>query len=376
MKNYRIAVIGLGGMGHAHAEAVQAEPGCTLVGGADVNPDSARAWQDRFSVDAIFDDYTAMLDTLNPDIAIIATQAPMHHAPTIAAAERGIHVFCEKPIAISLTEADAMVDTCARNNVRLAINHIKRASLYNQYALDLIAAGEIGDLIRLRAFDKGGRKAGNSLMEMGTHLYDWIRLFAGEVEWAHAHLTQLNGRESDAGDIRHTQEVHRYDRDAGLVLGERAFASFRFKNGLHADVDFLAQDKTCDQAYGIDLIGTEGRIALRESVWTSMFMHKGAHHPPDEPWQRIHPPDMEDTDAQGAAREPEDRRMYLQRLMLRDLITSIEEDRAPFASGRDGRDCLEMIHMTWASHLQKKRVYVPLAPRDHPLEEIRQADRV
>ena len=46
--------------------------------------------------------------------------------------------------------------------------------------------------------------------------------------------------------------------------------------------------------------------------------------------------------------------------MIRDLIEAIEEDLEPFASGKDGRDCLEMIHATWKSHRQKGRVYMPL----------------
>ena len=363
---YRIAVVGLGGMGNHHAEAVQAEERCELVGGAEIDPERAHLWQERFGGVPVFDDYECMLDELSPDIVIVSTQAPAHYAPTLAAAERGVHVFCEKPIALDLVQADAMVEACDRCGVRFAINHIKRASLYNRYVLDLIEKGEIGALVRLRAFDKGGRKAGNSLMEMGTHLYDWVRLFAGDVAWAHAHLMQLDGRESTVDDIRHTQEVHPHDRDAGLVLGERCFATFRFKNGLHADVDFSAQPKTDDRGYGIDLIGTEGRIAVRESVGTSMFVHKGQHHVLEEPWERVDL-EAEDVDEQGNSYDRSSRRVFLQRLMLQDLMEAIEEGRDPFASGRDGRDCLEMIHLTWESHRRKGRVDAPLTPREHPL---------
>ena len=60
--------------------------------------------------------------------------------------------------------------------------------------------------------------------------------------------------------------------------------------------------------------------------------------------------------------------------MLRDLIEAIEDDRDPFASGRDGRDCLEMIHATWESHRRKSRVYMPLTPREHPLERWRREE--
>ena len=370
MNNYRIAIIGLGGMGGHHAEAAQLEANCELIAGADIDTERAKAWGERFGVKALYDDYEKMLDAEHPDIVIIPTQAPLHHAPTIAAAQRGVHVFCEKPIALNLIQADEMVETCDRHQVKFAINHIKRASPYNQHVRSLIEKGEIGDVVLMKATDKGGRKVGNSLMEMGTHLYDWLRLFGGDVEWTHAHLVQLNGDPSTLADIKHTQEVHPHDRDAGLVLGERGHVAFRFKNGIHADVQFLAQPETNDDAYGIDIIGTEGRIAVRESVGTTMFIHKGQHHTPGEPWERVHLA-AEDLDAQGNPRDKASIRLLLQRLMLRDLVAAIEEDRDPFASGRDGRDCLEMIHATWESHRQQTRVLMPLPSREHPLERWR-----
>ena len=367
MDNYRIAIIGLGGMGGHHAEAAQLEENCELVAGAEIDPGRAKAWGERFGVKAIYNDYEKMLDEQQPDIVIVPTQAPMHHSPTVAAAQHGIHVFCEKPIALNLIQADEMVETCDQHHVKFAINHIKRASPYNRHVLSLIEKGEIGDVVLLKGRDKGGRKVGNSLMEMGTHLYDWLRLFGGDVEWTHAHLVQVDGRESTVEDIKHTQEVHPFDRDAGLVLGERGHAAFRFKNGIHADVQFIAQPQTNDDAYGIDIIGTEGRIAIRESVGTTMFIHRGQHQTPAEPWEPVHLP-AEDLDEQGNPRDKASIRLLLQRLMLRDLTEAIAQDRDPSASGRDGRDCLEMIHATWESHLQGARVSMPLTPREHPLE--------
>jgi UDP-N-acetyl-2-amino-2-deoxyglucuronate dehydrogenase len=367
MKMYRVAIIGLGDMGGHHAQAVQAEENCQLIAGCDTQSQKRKTWGNQFGIMATYQYYIEMIEQEQPDIVIISTQAPDHHDPTLAAAERGIHVLCEKPIALNLVQADRMVDTCKSNKIKFSVNHLKRSSLYNQLALQMIADGKIGQIVQMQARDKGGRKAGNSLMEMGTHLYDWLRLFGGDVEWANAHLTQIDGAESTAQDIKHTQEVHPNDRDAGLVLGERGFISFRFKNGIHSDIQFLAQDKTNDTAYGIDIIGTEGRIAIRESVGTSMFLHQGQHQSPDQHWQRVQCP-AEDLDLNGKVRTNSQKRLFLQRLMLRDLLDSIENNRTPFASGEDGAKCLEMIHLSWESHRQQSRVYTPLEPREHPLE--------
>ena len=66
MNTYRIAIIGLGGMGGAHAEAVALEENCELVAGAEINPERAKVWSKRFGVKAIYDDYEKMLDEQQP----------------------------------------------------------------------------------------------------------------------------------------------------------------------------------------------------------------------------------------------------------------------------------------------------------------------
>ena len=374
MKIYRVAVIGLGGMGHNHALAVQDDDRCQLVGGAEIDPERARVWKERFGVEVVFDDYEEMLDQLEPDIVINSTQSPLHYAPTLAAAQRGIHIFCEKPLARNLVQADEMVQVCDTYKVKLAINHIKRVSLYNNLVLDLIKKGEIGQLIHLKAIDKGGRKSGNALIGMGTHLYDWMRLFAGDVEWVHAHLLQLDGQESTVYDIKDAQEMDPKDYSDGLVLGERCFASFRFKSGVHAEAAFLAETQGDDKGYGIDLIGTEGRIAIRESVGTTMFIHRGQRHLPQQSWEQVYI-EGEDNDEKGQPRKNRGR-LYLQRLMIRDLINAIEEDRDPIASGRGGVASMEMINLTWESHRRKERVYAPLTIREHPLEHWRREEGI
>ena len=88
---------------------------------------------------------------------------------------------------------------------------------------------------------------------------------------------------------------------------------------------------------------------------------------PEEPWERVSL-EAEDLDERGCERDRASKRLLLQRLMLRDFFAAIEEDRDPIASGRDGRDCLEMIHATWESHRQGARVLMPLLLREHPLE--------
>src|SRR5215207_793499 len=124
-KPVRAAVIGCGGMGRQHIRALAKLPAVTLVGISDVfEPNLTRAGDEiELPVAQRYLDYQQLLDEAKPTFVVIATQAPQHAELTIAAAQRGIHVLCEKPLALNLVEADSMVAACQAARVRLAVNH-------------------------------------------------------------------------------------------------------------------------------------------------------------------------------------------------------------------------------------------------------------
>ena len=87
-----------------------------------------------------YSSYEEMLQREELDIVSVCTHAPLHAPVTLAAAEAGVKaVFCEKAIATSLAEADAMVAACDERNVKLVINHTRRWDPYYETALALIA---------------------------------------------------------------------------------------------------------------------------------------------------------------------------------------------------------------------------------------------
>jgi predicted dehydrogenase len=369
---FRIAVVGLGGMGRNHAKAYLAEPGVALVAGCDVVPSQCETWGQAYGVppSSLYENYEEMYDREELDAVIVCTHANLHAAPTIAAAKRGIHVFCEKPVAPSLREADAMVAACDAAGVKLAINHIKRGSNGNAVAKRLIAEGAIGEPYLFRGEGKGGRWAGSELMEMGTHLFDWLLLLAGEPTSLYADVLH-EGRPAARGDIIHSLELPYTERDCGLVLGQHAHCSIRFASGVHADVGFLMQPTPPDDGYGFDVVGTKGTLALRQGVATFIFLQRGDHRGPatGAPWEPIPVDELAGLDPPVLEPDPKAAaRLACQRRMLRDLIDAIREDRDPLASGRAGVGALELIMATWQSARLGGPVPIPLPERDHPLE--------
>lgn len=130
----RIIVIGVGRMGQAHAKAAQSL-GQTIVALVDRDEAKLQAAQASLNLsgDVCFTDLEAAL-ALKPDVAMIATTAPAHADLTIACARAGVKkILCEKPMAQSLAQCDAMIAACQEADAELAINHQMR--FMDQYTM-------------------------------------------------------------------------------------------------------------------------------------------------------------------------------------------------------------------------------------------------
>ena len=127
----RVAFIGVGGMGIAnyHAQAFLQTGQAEIVGICDVLPQALATFGDRFHVPAAsrYTDHQAMLAAVHPDIVLVCTNETLHARMTIdAAAHRPRAILCEKPMAMNLGEADAMLEACAREGVLLIVGHQRR----------------------------------------------------------------------------------------------------------------------------------------------------------------------------------------------------------------------------------------------------------
>src|SRR5881409_3193311 len=113
-----VGVVGLG-FGRAHIPAFQAN-GCRVVAVCQRDVAGAKAVADRYGVEHVFGRWEEMLETAKPEIVVIATPPHLHRAIAIRAFGAGAHVLCEKPIAMTRTDAEAMVDA-ARRTGRVAM---------------------------------------------------------------------------------------------------------------------------------------------------------------------------------------------------------------------------------------------------------------
>jgi predicted dehydrogenase len=172
----KAVVIGVGRMGRRHGKAARAA-GFDLIGVADGLVSSLEVARDELSLTTAqcYHDPIEMLQSLKPDCVIVATTATSHADLTCLAAEMGARfILCEKPMATSIEDCDRMISTCARHNVRLAINHQTRFMTQYARAKEVIESKELGGFCSLHVI------AGNCGLAMnGTHFFELLRFITG-----------------------------------------------------------------------------------------------------------------------------------------------------------------------------------------------------
>jgi len=351
-------------MGRHHLDTVRSLPNFEAVALADVVPEALARVGETYGVGegGQFTDYSEMYEQVELDLVVVATQTRQHCSPTVAALDRGISVLCEKPIAIDLAEADAMVGAAARSGAKLAIcqqNHVNSGILR---AREMVAAGHIGEVVLVRGRNKCGRKSANEFTEMGTHVTDMMLCFGGQPEWV-AGTVYWEGRPVGPEDIVEAKVMSPGDRDSGLVAGQRAIGSYGFVGGVLGEVHFLGYEQGNSRNYGVDVLGTKGQLAVRatggldENLWHLPHPMEGA--PADlADWQPVDLGDRAGDDAIAT--------------MFAELARAVAGDSEPPGSGIEGRWAFEMILGIYQSHREGgRRVSLPLTDRRHPLEQWR-----
>lgn len=367
-EKYRAAAIGRtggGDYGHYLEVAYKDMANVEFVAVADHDEAGRKAAGQRTGAQNLYADYREMLEKEDLDLVSVCPRIIDCHADmVIACAEAGVKgIFCEKPLAPTLRQADAMLEACQRNNTKMAVAH-RRANPYEQYGKKLVDEGEIGQVQVLRGHGKADRRAGAlDLMVLGTHMMDSMRYFAGaDVVWAHGHVTQ-DGREVGLEDIREG------DEGIGLLAGNGVAAYYVFDNGLSAHYESYQGDTSGgynSRWFGFEVHGTEGIIALRNSPNGEMYIYRKGLWIPDEDyarWERVLLDDWE--------KYPGDERTHhSNQMIVGELIEAIEQDRDVVAcsSGKDARAALEMIMAVHESQRLQTRVSFPLENRDNPYE--------
>ena len=258
----RVAVAGSGYFSRFHYDAWARLERAELVGLASLDRASGEAMAAEFGVPAVFDEVAAMLDALRPDLLDIATPPASHRALVALAAERGLPVVCQKPLAPTAAEAAALVAEAEAAGIALIVHENFRFMPWFRRARALVEEGRLGALhsvhFRMRPGDGQGPEAylGRQpyfqtmerflVHETGIHFIDVFRDLMGEVEAVTARLRRINP--AIAGE------------DAGIVVLEFEGGAVGLLDGNRLN-DHVAED--CRLTMGeMHLEGSTGVLRL------------------------------------------------------------------------------------------------------------------
>jgi UDP-N-acetylglucosamine 3-dehydrogenase len=188
----RVAVIGAGAMGANEARECAGLPGVTVAWIADQDKAAGEAVAAELGARATTDNATAIASDV--DAVIIAVPTPFHRPVTELAATHGKHVFCEKPIARTIEDAEAIVAACDRAGVRLMIGHVVRFFPEFVKIHDVLQAGSLGRVGLVRASRVNAHPPGDGnwyrdlatsgglIVDLMIHDFDTLRWYFGDVE--------------------------------------------------------------------------------------------------------------------------------------------------------------------------------------------------
>ncbi len=203
MAEFKVGILGCGGIARTHAQVIADLPETELVACCDIDKSRADSFSERFAGGKakVYTDLRRMFDAAKMDVVYVCLPPYAHDQEVELAAERGIHIFIEKPIALTMTLANRMVRAVKRSGVKSQVGFMSRHSGLVEIVKSELESGEAGPvtLFTGRYFCNAlhtpwwrvKSKSGGQLVEQVIHLYDLCRYLLGRPVSVYAQQRNL-----------------------------------------------------------------------------------------------------------------------------------------------------------------------------------------
>jgi scyllo-inositol 2-dehydrogenase (NAD+) len=315
MAKLGVGVLGVGRMGRRHAENLRSFiPNAQLIAVADVDVEAARRVAHDLEIEHFCSSVEELVERKDIDAVVIASPSTFHLAAVQTAAAHGKHIFCEKPLALTMDGVDDAMVAARKAKVLLQVGFMRRYDPAYAEAHKRIEAGEIGTPIIFRSIGRDREPpplsfcqsgSGGLFLDLSIHEFDLARwLMRDEVAEVHAF----------GGTLACPELAQFGELDAGIV-------NLRFARGAIGNVESFRQSR-----YGYDIytevVGSKATVRigyLRQTALTVLSVEGIGHDVVDHFLVRF-------------------ANAYLNE--LRDFVRSVLADSSPNVTGEDARRAL------------------------------------
>ena len=292
-----VGVLGCGFWGRNHARVLNELDSCNLIAVADINAKKARTIGEKYNV-KWYTDASRLIENKNIELISICTPTITHAKLSLEAIKAGKHILVEKPMTNTVKEAEEVIRSANRQNVKVMVGFIERFNPAVRKAVEIIKNGEIGDIViaSSRRVSRWPERIGDVgvIKDLAIHDIDLIcHLFCDDVKQVYA----------VAGSL-----AHRFEDYANIIL--------RFRNGRSAFIE--ANWLTPRKIRRLTLTGTEGILQV-EYITQEVTVEN-----------------------QKMAYSPFFKKEEPLKLELEYFINAILKDETPKPSGEDGLKALKI----------------------------------
>lgn len=342
----KYALIGCGRISPNHIEAAKNNK-LDFVAMCDIVPEIMQEKADKFGLDSVkqYTDYKELLKNERPELVAIATESGKHAQIALDCIEAGCNVIIEKPIALSIADADAIIEAAKRKNVLVCANHQNRFNKSVQYIRKAVEDGRFSKLLHGTAHIRWNRgqdyyvqapwrgtweQDGGALMNQCIHNIDLLRWMMGnEIDEVFAYTDNLVHDYIDAEDL-------------GMAL-------IKFKNGSYGIVEGTTNVYPKNLEETLYLFGETGTVKAGGKSVNIIEEWSFADKLDDAEYVKAtyheNPPNV-----YGFGHTP----------LYADVIDAIKTGRQPYVSGEDGKRALELVLAIYKSAATGKPVKLPL----------------
>jgi len=367
MEALKTGLVGCGKVGHLHAKALSRLPESRFVAACDSDFQRAQQFAAEYNVRA-YCDVEEMIAHSELESLNVCTPHPLHAEPAVNAAQAGVHVLIEKPLASSLEDCDAILDAAKKSGVKIGTVCQRRFYAPCQRIRRAIDEGKIGRPVlgsvamygwRDQAYYKSDPwrgtwkgEGGGVLVNQAPHQLDLLQWYMGPIDELFGFWDNLN---------------HPY-----IEVEDTAIALLRFKNGALGNI--AVSNAQNPALYGkVYVHGSNGASVGVQTDGGAMFiagMSTITEPPINDLWtvpgeqELLKRWQKEDSDLFNSINAME----YYHQVQIEDFLQAIIQARDPLVTGEEGRKTVEIFTAIYRSQRDRMPIKFPLAPEKPPAQ--------